>query len=161
MIRFDWNSSLPVKVAEFWVNLTNGTLVYYSNSTADAGSFIYYANNSQNYIVRYRVETLDGNIFDPVRQVLFAPKEYLGTYFEIFPRKPGWDWLYTVASIAFIMFIMLGFGKNRAHIATGLGAAMAMFFYYINWYNVPRLALALVVIIALAAFLERGRRDVE
>ena len=161
MIRFDWNSSLPVKVAEFWVNFTNGTLVYYSNSTADAGSFIYYANNSQNYIVRYRVETLDGNIFDPVRQVLFAPKEYLGTYFEIFPRKPGWDWLYTVASIAFIMFIMLGFGKNRAHIATGLGAAMAMFFYYINWYNVPRLALALAVIIALAAFLERGRRDVE
>jgi len=157
LIEFVWNSSIPVSRVELWINYTNGTLVAYYSQTADLGSITHYVDNGYNYIVRYRVEAVSGEVFDPIIPVVFVKS--IPSLF--YPLPSGWTWLYGAFSVGMIILICIAFSRENAEIAAVLSVGVAGFFYYIDWLPVSGLAIALAAIVAVFGYMERSRKGVE
>ncbi|RLI79399.1 hypothetical protein DRP04_09170, partial [Archaeoglobales archaeon] len=154
-VSLEYSSPEPVSIVKFWVNATNGTNLYYAETTEQSGSFVYIGKANESYLVHFYIKTASGAEIHVTRLVSTAGVQPIR--FPLFPE--GWpEWLYNLVAIGIIVIVVLLFGEVRADIACVLGAAMAALLWYWGWLRVSGLVVAVAMIIAGAAVIHRARR---
>ena len=154
-VVLEYSSGEPASIVKFWVNTTNGTNLYYAESTEQAGSFVYLGKANETYVIHFYVKTANGKEFEITRVVSVGGVQPIR--FPLFPA--GWpEWLYNLVAVGIIVVVVLLFGEVRADIACVLGAAMAAVLWYWGWLRVTGVVIAVAMIIAAAAVIHRSRR---
>jgi len=157
LITLEYNTTnVTVTKAQYWVNLTNGTNMYYAEMNASAGTFTYSADLNTTYLVRFRVETAEGKVYDPFWYV------YWGNVTQKVPFLPSdlpW-WASAVIVVGIIIVYLLAFGNFRADASTALAAILVGLFWWLGWLKTNYIVIVIVGIIAVAAIVTYQRKEV-
>lgn len=153
IITLNYNCSSEITKAEFYVNLTNGSNVFYSYSTEKSGSFTFNANNSTSYEVHFIVWNGTVKIYERSWYVGWGGKEELFILPSTFPR-----WTYTIISVGMIILMLLLFGSYNATVGTGLAFGLSLLLWWFGWLDVNEIVLGLMGLIAGASVIYHHRR---
>ncbi|RLI82699.1 hypothetical protein DRP04_03380 [Archaeoglobales archaeon] len=152
-ITVNYNSTKPVKTAEFWVENETG-LLYYANATTDTGSFTFNTTAEGSYTAKFRIECTDGTAYSHSWIVRFG-KPKIPFLPEVLPA-----WLKSVVACGIILVFLMIFGNYRSDISTALAAAMYAIFWYFGWIVSNVFAVVIAAIIAFAAIVTNARKEV-
>lgn len=159
LISAVYESQKSIDVVDVWITYSeNSTQAYHSNSTAANASFYFSGNTDYTYLVRMVATAADGDTIEVSQMITWDSG---GVQPERLPMLPtdAPDWLKNMLSIAFILLCVLVLGQIRYDLASIIGGLFTAFFWYTGNLKVEGGVVAVIAIIAVAAYMHRSRRE--
>lgn len=159
LISAVYESQKAIDVVDVWITYSeNSTQAYHSNSTAANASFYFSGNTDYTYLVRMVAAAADGETLEVSQMITWDSG---GVQPERLPMLPADapDWLKNMLSIAFILLCVLVLGEIRYDLASIIGGLLTAFFWYTGNLKVEGGVVAVIAIIAVAAYMHRSRRE--
>jgi hypothetical protein len=158
VISFSYESNLAIDNVNFWVNASNGTNLYSASSSSDIGSFTYTGSNDSTYYASFSALSESGKTVDITRVITFTGSGVQDDLLNFLPEDAP-DWLYNLIGGSIVVISVLMFGQFRMDVGCVISASLAGLFWYWGLLQIEGIVVAVGVIIAVAAVLNRSRRS--
>jgi hypothetical protein len=117
-------------LAEFWVNDSSGSMLYYMNTTEDSGAWSTYVNvSNETYYTYFRIDT--ASLTEP--KLITKTFTFFHSVHPVFNLGFTEQWQYHIVFAIVLLLVVAMFGVNNVHLGGIVAIAMGWLALYIGY----------------------------